>query len=550
MRHVFSRLFMSLLFKKMASNWKSGLTVSLISIPLSISLAVASGVGPVAGIITAIWAGLVASLFAGSEFNIVGPTGALSGLIAAFVLTHGVTETSMLALFSGVLILAAFFFKLERYLIFIPSSVIHGFTLGVAFIIAFNQTNSALGLTGLPNHERFFENVLESFAHVSQLSLHAFLVFLIFLLGLFFLRRFIKKIPGAILLSPLGILLGFLSQTERIPLQLDTLGTHFGALSFRLFEVPSFHFSLPILTASFTVALIAILETMLSAKIADGMTKTKHNERKEMLALGLANLASGLMGGIPATAALARTSLNIKTGATHKTSATLSSVFIGVISFFLFAYFSYIPMPVIAAILVFTAISMVEMEHFGRFFRHERSSFFISMLVAAVTVYEDPIVGILLGTALALVLFVEQLSHGAFELSLGNTKKGILESISGEKITEIREDTDILLYSFKGKLCYINSRAHVERFEANMVKYTSVVLRLREVYFMDLDGVEALDQIIEVLERRKQKVVLTSLDPNLVGLLNANSKGFQRLKKKGLVFEKTRFALSALGVKK
>jgi len=532
------------------TNWKSGLTVSLVSIPLSISLAVASGVGPVVGIITAIWAGLVGSLFAGSNYNIVGPTGALSGLIAAFVLTHGVTETSMLALMSGVLIVAAYFLKLERYLIFVPSSVIHGFTLGVAFIIAFNQTNSALGLAGLPSHERFFDNVVESMLHLGQTSLPALVVFVSFLVALFVLRRLIKKIPGAILLAPLGIVLGYLSQTERAPLGLDTLGTHFGDLSFSLFQAPNFHFSMPLLAASFTVALIAILETMLSAKIADGMTRTKHNERREMLALGLANLASGAMGGIPATAALARTSLNVKTGADHRISATISSISIAVISSFLFVYFSYIPMAVIASILVYTAVNMVEKEHFGRFLRYERSSFFISMLVAAVTVYEDPIVGILLGTALALILFVEQLSHGAFDLTVGNTEEGVIGSISGEKLKEIEENTEILLYSFKGKLCYINSRAHVERFEASLKAYKSIVLRLREVYFMDLDGVEALDEIIETLERRKQKVVLTSLHPNIEGLLSSTSKTYKRLKKNGLVFEKTQLALKKLGVKK
>lgn len=538
------------LVSHLKKNWKSGLTVSLVSIPLSISLAVASGVGPVVGIITAIWAGLIASFFAGSNYNIVGPTGALSGLIAAFVLTNGVAETSMLALISGVLILVAYFLKLERYLIFVPSSVIHGFTLGVAFIIAFNQTNSALGLTGLTSHERFFDNVVESFKHISEASGAAFMVFVVFLAMLFLLRRFVKKVPGAILLAPVGILLGYLCQMGRIPFRLDTLETHFGNLSFSLFQIPEIHFSVPLLTASFTVALIAILETMLSAKIADGMTHTKHHERREMLALGLANLASGAMGGIPATAALARTSLNVKTGADHRISATISSISIAAISFFLFACFSYIPMAVIAAILVYTAINMVEMEHFGRFLRHERSSFFISMLVAGVTVYEDPIIGILLGTALALILFVEKLSHGAFDLTMGNPKEGVVGHISGEKLKEIKENTEILLYSFKGKLCYINSRAHVERFEANLKGYKTVILRLREVYFMDLDGVEALDEIVETLEQRKQTVVFTSLHPNIEGLLNTTSKTYKRLKKAGMVFEKTQLALEKLGVKK
>ncbi len=540
---------MNKLTSRLKANWKSGITVSLVSIPLSISLAVASGVGPVAGIITAIWAGLIASLFAGSNYNIVGPTGALSGLIASFVLSYGVAQSSMLALLSGILILIAYFLKFERYLIFVPSSVIHGFTLGVAFIIGLNQVNSALGLTGLTSHERFFDNVIESFTHLNSTSLSTFVVFTIFLASLLLLRKALPKIPGAILLSPLGIVLGYLCQVGFLPWKLDTLGTHFGSLTFNLVQVPSFSFSIPLLSTALTVALVSILETMLSAKIADGMTHTKHNERKEMMALGLANLASGLAGGIPATAALARTSLNIKTGATDRFSATISSCFIALISFFLFAYFSYIPMAVIASILVFTAINMVEMEHFGRFLKYEKSSFFIAMIVAIVTVYEDPILGILLGTALALVLFVERLSHGAFELVANKSKEGAIESYSGEKLKEIREDTDVLLYSFKGKLCYINGRAHVERFENALLQYKTIVLRLREVYFMDLDGVEALDEIIELLEQRGQKVLLTSLDQDVEGLIKTVSKTYLQLKKKGLVFKKTSFALEKLGIR-
>ena len=540
---------MNKLTSRLKANWKSGITVSLVSIPLSISLAVASGVGPVAGIITAIWAGLIASLFAGSNYNIVGPTGALSGLIASFVLSYGVAQSSMLALLSGILILIAYFLKFERYLIFVPSSVIHGFTLGVAFIIGLNQVNSALGLTGLTSHERFFDNVIESFTHLNSTSLSTFVVFTIFLASLLLLRKALPKIPGAILLSPLGIVLGYLCQVGFLPWKLDTLGTHFGSLTFNLVQVPSFSFSIPLLSTALTVALVSILETMLSAKIADGMTHTKHNERKEMMALGLANLASGLAGGIPATAALARTSLNIKTGATDRFSATISSCFIALISFFLFAYFSYIPMAVIASILVFTSINMVEMEHFGRFLKYEKSSFFIAMIVAIVTVYEDPILGILLGTALALVLFVERLSHGAFELVANKSKEGAIESYSGEKLKEIREDTDVLLYSFKGKLCYINGRAHVERFENALLQYKTIVLRLREVYFMDLDGVEALDEIIELLEQRGQKVLLTSLDQDVEGLIKTVSKTYLQLKKKGLVFKKTSFALEKLGIR-
>lgn len=533
----------------LAHNWKSGITVSLVAMPLSISLAVASGSTPVIGILTAVWAGLIASIFGGSNYNIVGPTGALSGLIAAHVALHGTGDLPLVTLIAGGLILVAYAFKLERYLVFIPSSAINGFTLGVAGIIAFNQLNSALGLSGLPKHESFFANTLESLRHLSDASIPTVSIFCLFLLSLFVLRRLVPKIPGALLLSPLGILLGYLASTGILPLRLATLGSVFGNFSFSLFHLPQFNFSASLFPAATAIALVAILETMLSAKIADAMTRTKHNERKEMLGLGLANIASGLAGGIPATAALARTSLNIKTGATHKTSATISSVFLALISFLLLAYFSYIPMAVIAAILVFVAILMVEKEHLAKFYHYQRSGFWLSLLVAAVTFYQDPIIGIGFGTALSLLLFVEKISHGHFEVKLNTFEEGIVQSLAGDQLKEIKENGDILLYSFSGKLAYINSRAHIDRFEKDLTKYKIIVLRLRSVYFIDLDGAEALDEIISIAETRGQQICLTSLNDTVTDLLEQVSPNYRRLKDRGMVFPKSQDALHYFGVK-
>ncbi len=530
-------------------NWKPGLTVALVAMPLSISLAVTSGSTPLVGIITAIWAGLIAALFGGSNFNIVGPTGALSGLIAAYVALHGVGGLPSLTIFTGIFILMAYALHLERYLIFIPSSVINGFTLGVALIIAFGQFNAAFGLYGLPKHESFFANLLESFRHLPQASFTTLIVFGVFLVLLFILRYIFPKFPSPLILSPFGVALGYMTTVGIVPLpDLATLESVFGDISFYLIQAPHFEFSISLVIAAAAVALVAILETMLSAKIADGMTHTKHNERKEMFGLGLANIASGLAGGIPATAALARTSLNIKSDATHKTSAALSALFLVLIAFLLLPFFKYVPMAVIAAILVFVAANMIEREHFIRFYRYQRSSFWIALSVAAITFYQDPIVGIIFGTALSLILFMEKLSRGQFDLKLNTFESGVVQSFSGDSLAEISEHADVLLYSIKGKLTYINSRAHVSRFESNLSKYHIVIIRLRSVYFIDLDGAEALDEIISILQRQGRRVCLTSLNENSVSLLNQVSSGYRDLKRQGLVFTKTEQALKHFGV--
>jgi len=529
-------------------NLKSGLTVSLISIPLSVSLAVASGATPLIGIITAIWAGLVAALFGGSNFNIVGPTGALSGIIATYVILHGISGLPVLAILVGLMILLAYFLKLEKYLILIPSSVIHGFTLGVAFIIGLGQLNFALGLQNLAKHESFLSNLLESLKHVNETSVSTIFIFAVFLLGLMLFKKFTPKVPGAIILAPIGILLGYLSNVGTIPVTIQTLGGKFGDINFSFFLKPHFEFSFFMLETAAVIALIAILETMLSAKTADGMTKTKYNERKEMLGLGLANIVSGFVGGMPATAALARTSLNIKTGATHKTSGVLSVISIAVISALLLGYFKYIPLAVIAAILVSVAIGMIESEHYEKLWQYEKSGFFVSLFVAFVTVIIDPIYGILLGVSISLLVFVDRISRGHFRIKVNSFKDGVVYSDSGMKLKEIEENADVLLYSFSGNLCYINSRAHISRFDSTLAKYKHVVLRFREVYFIDTDGIEAFDEIIDIIKSRGQQVIVTGISKNILPVLKELSVNYQKLEDDGLVFNKAEQALKYLGI--
>jgi SulP family sulfate permease len=531
---------------KLKTNWQSGLTVALVSIPLSISLAVASHVSPIVGIITAVWAGIIASIFGGSNYNIVGPTGALSGVLATYAIIHGGETVPMLAIVSGIFILLAYILKLEKYLVLIPSSVIHGFTLGVAFIIAFNEFNFAFGLSGLAVHEKFFDNLLESFAHIGQMSIETFIVFVIFLAGLFLLRKLVPKIPGAVLLTPVGILLGYLSVSHLTSLTLATLGTRYGVLQFSLFQIPQFNFSKELVITGVTVAVIAILETMMSAKIADGMTHTKHDGRAELRGLGFANIISGIMGGMPATAALARTSLNIKSGATHAASAFLNSIFVVLISLFLLTFFTYIPLAVIAAILVYVAVQMIEMEHFIKYFEYDRAGFWVSMFVAGVTVYEDPIVGMVLGALIAMLLFVEKLSHGHFTLRLNSYERGNTQTISGTELATEEAENDFSLYSIHGKMCYVNSKSHVSRFETNFRKHKRIILRLRGVYFMDIDGVNAIDEIIDIVEGRGQQILISGAGGEPESMLAQLSEGYKRLMEKGLVFNKSQEAIAYL----
>jgi SulP family sulfate permease len=448
------------------------------------------------------------------------------------------------------------YLRLERYLVFIPANTIQGFTLGVAFIIGMNQTNFALGYPKLPGHEKFIDNILESLRHIDKISFESLIVFVLFFLGIFITEKFrsrikiIASLPATVIFAFIGILLGYASSTNALPFTLQTLGSRYSDLSAQLFIFPNLTvpYNWNFIATALTVALIAIIETMLSARIADSMTKTKHNKRKEMLGLGIANLASGIAGGIPATAALARTSLNIKSGATNKTSGIVNAIAIILISFFLLPYFKFLPLTVIAAILVTVAVRMIEKEHLVRMYRIDKKSFWIAMVVAFITVYEDPIMGILVGAAISMFLFLENLSRGQFEVIANDANKKMIGRVISSKAEDFIKDSHTVVYSIKGHFTYIDSQEHVSRFETEHDHHKNIILRMRELYFIDLDGVDAFEEIIEILEKRGINVYITGVSNMILPLLQ-KSKHYKKLEKENRIFPRTSDALRELGFK-
>ncbi len=527
---------MAKLTNLIAANWQSGVTVALLSLPFSVSLAVASQTTPTAGILTTIWAGLFGSLLGGSHFNIIGVTGALSGLLATYALCHGAQSLASLALVTGIFILIGYALRLERYLIFVPSAAIHGFTLGIAAMIALGQIGNAFGLTGLTPHHHFIDNVCEAVCHIQNYSGPATLVFALFFGALLLLTSIQPSIPWVILLTPAGILVGYLSSIGSLP-SLPTLGSKFGTISAKLFSFTPLFFDSSLVKTGMVIALVAIIETMIAARIGDGLTKTKHNKRKEMFGLGIANIMSGIMGGIPATAAIGRTIFNIKTGATNRMSGIIYSITIAVISLLLLPYFTYAPMGLIAAILVHTAMRLVEMNHFVHMFNYDKTSFVVSLIVAGITVYVDPIIGILLGSALMLIIFMETLSQGSYAtLVHGHPAK--------TKSAEQRVDST-LVYSIKGQLAYINAQSHTARLEQVMPNYETIILDLRELYFIDLDGVDALSEIIESLSNQHKQVLLVGISADIMNQL-IRDPIIQKMQKNHHIFASTQEALAAI----
>ncbi|MGE0009347.1 MAG: SulP family inorganic anion transporter [Candidatus Babeliales bacterium] len=523
-------------FSNFSANIKSGLTLALVATPGAISLAVASGVNPAIGMITGIWASIVGALFGGSNYNIIGMTGALTGIIASYGIMYGPEMIPSLTLVAALCMLIAYLTRLERYLIFIPSSVIHGFTMGVALMLFLGQVNGALGLVNVPKQSKFLLNVIESLKHVPQFDPHAVLAFAFFFCSLILLRKLFPKIPGAIVITPLSIILGYATTSGIIPVRLQTLGSQFGTLHPLLFKMPAFHFNMNLLSPALVVAFIAILETMLAAKIADVLTKTKHNPRKEMFGLALANIATAIMGGVPASAALARTTYNINAGATNALSALFSGLFMIVISFACLSFFSYMPVTAIAAIIVYISLTMVEREHFRRLYTYDKPNFFIALFVALIIVGENPIVGILAGAVMALLILINKLAESNYEVAEHESYK-----IAPSDMRDAKSQ-NVLVYFFKGKLVYLNSQGHIIRFQHEFKNYAGIILDLHDLYYCDLDGVDALEEIIDTIKCRGQAIALIAPKSPVKNML-AKSAHYKTLEESGRVFETLHQAL-------
>ena len=513
------------------ANWKSGLTVALISIPLSTALSVASGAGPLPGIITGIWATLIAGCLGGSNYNIIGAAGALTTVLFAATLAApfglGASVLPILALLTGAIILGVWAIGADRFLYYIPSSVMYGFAGGVAFLIAASQLFDATGLSALKRTGTFLGDIALFAENASAIHFPTVAVFGLFIAGILLWKRLVPYIPAVIPAAIVGIIVGA-SESAFFPIGLTTLGEKFGSVV-ATFMLPVVWDAIPLLFAnsealrwllgaSGTIALIAVLETLITAQIADRITKTQHGSRRELLGLGLANLGSGAMGGLPATGVFIRTGANVKAGATHKTSAIIASVCTAVISLLALPFFSYIPMAVIAAILCNTAQGLIEVQTVVEVFKRGKQSFAIAIIVLLVTVLEDAGIAVAVGAVLALLLFADRVSRGYFDVVF-NYVDGTHTEERQAKVLSVPADVELtfITYSIAGFLGYIDSTRHAANFRhlTRAKNVPTVVIRLRNLFTMDFEGEEMLATAIADLQSAGKEVYLTSVNESL-----------------------------------
>jgi len=551
-----------IVLQNLKRNWKAWLTVAMINIPLSISLAVASGATPTQWIITWIWATLIAAIFASSNYNVFWVAWALTSIILAFVLTHGPTWAALLpvvAIISWVIILIIYLLKITKYITLIPSSVLHWFLISVGIVIALSQISWALWLNdpslNITVHKEVYLNLLEVFNNINYINIWAFWVFLVWLLFLIFFKKKYPSFPAVIVLTIIWIILWMLIEKQILPFDILLLSEKFPNLSFSLFQLPFSTLEInsiqeaiklikDVFATSLVIAVIAILETIISAKIAEKITKQKFNKDKEVLWLSLANIWTWVVWWLPVTAVFIRTALNIKSWATSKMAQGLTWFFTLIISALLFSgFFKYLPFPIIAAILFNIAIWLIDLKPLKKMFSLEKQAFYITILTTIISVVEDPTYWILFWTTIALIIFVKRVSAGDAHVTIFRNKD-FFKKMSLEEYAKIQNKNDIVVVNFIWWLSYLN----IEPLLVSISKinlWQTVLISFSHMWNLDIDSIEWLEEIVQILKIHKVKLYFSWITDKSKSIIEKNNF-YKELEKDGRIKTSTSFALKEL----
>ena len=485
----------------------AGIIVAIIALPLSIALALASGVGPEAGIFTAIVAGFVISALGGSSVQIAGPTAAFATIVAGIVAHDGMDGLIVATILAGIFLILMGLCHFGSLIKFIPFTITTGFTSGIAVTIVIGQLKDFFGLT-YPNGVKPIETV-EKFEAVinnfSTINMDAVIVGGVSLAILIIAPYIFKRIPGSLLAVIAGILM-----VQFLPLKVNTIGNLYTISN----ALPTLHFpSLSLnriqsaLPNALTIAVLAAIESLLSCVVADGMINGKHRSDMELVAQGAGNIASALFGGIPATGAIARTAANIKNGGRTPIAGMVHSITLVIVLVVLMPYAGMIPMPTIAAILFIVAYNMCQWRTFVNLVKTTPKSDVIVLVTSFVlTVIFDLVVAIEVGMVLACLLFIKRMSE--------ETK------VNGW--TYVDEDTpdvdehlqklplQIRVYEISGPL-FFGAAGVIEEIVVKDFT-TCLVLRMRSVPALDSTALNALKDLVQVCKSKGITIVFSHVN--------------------------------------
>ncbi len=490
--------------KKFANDLIAGLIVAIIALPLSIALAIASGVSPEKGLYTAIIAGFVIAFLGGSNVNISGPTAAFATIVAGIVAQFGTSGLVIATIMAGLILIIMGIFKFGSLIKYIPATITTGFTSGIALTIVIGQIKDFLGLT-FPEGTHAVETVekLEAVAKsITTFNWQALVVGAVAMAILIIWPKISKKIPGSLIAVVVGVVI-----VKAFDMEVNTVGDLYTiSRDLPSFSLPAFNFNTikQLLPSAFTIAILAGIESLLSCVVSDGMINDKHNSNTELIAQGVGNICSGLFGGIPATGAIARTAANVKNGGRSPVSGIVHAAVLLLILVVLMPYAAWIPMPVIAAILFMVAYNMCEWRKFVKICKTAPKSDILVLVVTFVlTVVFDLVVAIEVGMLIAVVLFMKRMADVARVRTW--TSHGEDISADSERMKVIPDHTEVV--EFEGPMFFASS----EKFSSIPVKdgVKIVILRMRNVPSLDATAMESLYAIYNDCKKNNLTLILS-----------------------------------------
>ena len=482
----------------------AGVTVGLVALPLAMAFGIASGVTPQAGLYTAVVAGFLISALGGSKTQIGGPTGAFVVIVAGIIARFGLSGLEMVTLMAGVILVGMSLTGLGAAVRYIPRTVVIGFTNGIAILIASTQIKDFFGIRVGAVPSEFLPRMRLLVAHFASLNWAAVGLGLGTLGIILILPRLTRRVPASIV-----ALLVCTAVSVFFHLHVETIGTRFGGIPRGLppFAIPTFHAEhiLPLIPSAFTVALLAALESMLSAVVADGMTGDRHNPNVELMAQGIANLASPVFGGIPATGAIARTATNIRAGARTPVSGMIHALTLLAVLLVAAPLASYIPLATLAAILFVVAYNMGEWHEIGTIFHLDFTAISVWLVTFGLTVFADLTVAVGVGLALAALLYIYRISETTSVLPVTDDyiRDGLPHSLQGRIIPPYVSLLRIhgpFLFGTTEKL--VDATANIEAFAP------IVILRLRNMTAIDATGTHAIETFAKRLAESGRTLLL------------------------------------------
>jgi SulP family sulfate permease len=505
-------------FKDFRADVISGLTVAIVALPLSMAIAIASGVTPDRGLYTAVIGGFIVSLLGGSRFQIGGPAGAFIVLVALTAERHGIEGVILATLMAGIFLIAAGLLRLGSYIKFIPYPVTVGFTAGIAVVIFASQLRDLLGITlsvKEPGELIPKLQVLAGGLHTANLSAIALAAASIAIIVVF--RKLRPNWPGILIAVVVAALASWV-----LALPVETIGTRFGGIPRELpwpaWPAFSLQEARAVLPDAIAFALLGAIESLLSAVVADGMTGRRHRSNCELVAQGFANIGSALFGGICVTGTIARTATNVRAGARGPVSGMLHSVFLLLFMLIAAPLASYIPLAALAAVLVVVAWNMAEKHEFATLIRSSRGDAVVLLATFLLTIFRSLTEGILVGFALGAVLFINRMAQMTGIESATPLVTGDKSDRDGDREpydSHLAADPDVLVYRITGAFFFGAASTVGAVLDSIADTRRAFVVDFAAVPFLDSTAANAMSRVATKAQRQGIALFITGASPTV-----------------------------------